>query len=69
MDNVSQQKYRPNQWVKFKIGNAQMVSQIKGAVYYQNKGWMYNLPHPQDPSTTLTVSEVDIIETIETDGE
>jgi hypothetical protein len=64
MDNVPEQKYHPNQWLRYKFGRGQGISQVKSASYIPDKGWMYIVANPSDPTSTLFVNEYDVIVTV-----
>ena len=57
-DEIPKQKYMPNQWLKYKFGNSQAVSQVKGANFIKGRGWFYTLTNPSDPSNTVMISDV-----------
>ena len=63
--DIPQQKYNPNQWVKYKYGNGQQISKIIGALHIQGKGWLYTITNPADQGSTLMTKEDDILEVIE----
>lgn len=65
-DDVPEQEYKPNQWIRYSYGNSgQGVSQIRGASYTKNNGWMYSVDNPMSPNDTMYVKEDQIIEEVE----
>lgn len=63
--DIPEQKYNPEQWVKFKRGNGQVISTIVSAFYDKKRGWIYNISDPVDPSDTLLAGEADILGVVE----
>lgn len=65
MNNIPEQKYKPNQWLKYEYGSGQAVSKVVGAVYFKGKGWTYTLVNPADQSGTVMVLESKVIQEVE----
>jgi len=59
---MSPLQYKPESWVQFKIGSAEAVGKIQGAIV--NKGtWLYYITNAASTGTCYAVAEVDIIRT------
>lgn len=62
---IPEQRYQPNQWVKYKYGSSQGISKIVGGIYVKAKGWMYTLVNPVDQKGTIMIKENDVLNVIE----
>ena len=56
-------KYKPETWIRFKIGPSEAVGQIKGAIFSRD-AWLYYVTNPGSSGTPYAITEADIIEVI-----